>query len=138
MAGLIGNASKFKDGLLSSIDYSNNSLTIQNNGDNNKRIYEIKNFYNDRCLITVISRTNGNDMGFSMIGINSRTHKIFIKSNETYYKLYEMGEDYEKRYFIIPRDSYGSVEMKFMNERNKIEIEDVTDSVNVDDLTQII
>ena len=138
MAELIGNASKSKDGLMSSIDYSNNSLSIQNNGNSNIKIYEIKNFYTDRCLITVFSRTNGNEMGFSIIGISNRAHKIFLKSNENYYKLYEMGGDYNKRYFITPTDTFGSIEMKFMNERKKIEIEDVTDSVNVDELTQII
>lgn len=137
MAELIGTASASKDGLMSSTVYSNNSITVGSSGTPTGRLFEIKNYYSDRCLLTIVARDNSNNMGCSIIAFNRRTHVILSKSDDNYYSFYYMGEE-PRRYFVMPASEYGSVEMRFMNGREKIEIEDVTDSINIKDLTKII
>lgn len=137
VAELIGTASKSKDGLMSSTDYSNNSITVENSGSSTNKIFEIKNYNVDRCLVTFLSRDNANNIGSSIIAFNRRTHYVLVKSDFNRCNFYYMGEE-PRRYFVSPISTYGSVEMRFMNGREKIEIIDVSESVNYTDLTKIV
>lgn len=137
VAELIGTASKSKDGLMSSTDYSNNSITVGNSGSTTDKIFEIKNYNAEKCLVTFLSRDNNNNMGSSIIAFNGKTHYVLVKSDFNYYNFYYMEEN-PRRYFVSPMTTYGSVEMRFMNGRGKIEIIDVSESVIYTELTKIV
>ena len=137
VAELIGTASVSKDGLMSSVDYVNNTITVGNEGSSSDRTYEIKNYNNDKCLVSLIARTNDNVMNSAIVAFNIKSHSVLVKTETYYNNLFYKDEDGGRRYFIRPTTSYGTVEIRFLNGRNKIEMVEVSDTIIYSELKSI-
>ena len=137
VAGLMPTVTTLKKGFMSPILYNNTFREINNGGDDYNHIFELTNYNVQKNILFATARDNLNVLSCIIMCFNVADHYIISRYGNTmilYYKI----ENKNRRYFISPVSSFGSIYCSFLTDINsKIELVDVTDSISISELTVI-
>lgn len=139
MGELIGVATTEKDGLLSKTNAKALCFRLDNAGATTNKIFELKNFSNELNHIIVLGRTNTNNLAVIQLVFSSRFHMLMSKSGSAAKMYYKTEDGGSRRYFLSPSSSYGFLLCRLLVTWNTaVEYEDVSGTVDVSELTEII